>query len=176
MCGSSSQYCNRSLPETSALLPTLTKDERPRPSSLAYSMIARPNAPLCEDMATRPGSGATGPKVALSRTSGSRLRMPEAVGADHPHPVAPHLAHELLLELASPSGPVSANPAVEDDERAHALFGTVVDDPEHGGLRDGDDRPDRRAGDIFDGWVGRDRRDHVGLGVDGVDRARESPS
>jgi hypothetical protein len=53
--GSSSHHSRRSLPETSALLPTLTKLDMPRSSSRAVSRIATPSAPLCEAIATRPG-------------------------------------------------------------------------------------------------------------------------
>ena len=55
--GSSSQYCSRSLPEMSALLPTETNEESPSPSAPVSSMIASPSAPLWERNPTRPGSG-----------------------------------------------------------------------------------------------------------------------
>ena len=48
---SSSQYKSRSLPETSALFPTLTKCERPNPRLSAKERIASPSAPLCEEKA-----------------------------------------------------------------------------------------------------------------------------
>jgi hypothetical protein len=50
--GSSDQYGMRSLPDTSALLPTDTKLEIPRFSRDACSRSAKPSAPLCEDSAT----------------------------------------------------------------------------------------------------------------------------
>jgi len=77
---SSSQYWMRSFPDTSALLPTLTKLESPRPRSRAYSRMASPSAPLCEDMATRPWGGKTGEKLAFIRTSGAVLIRPRQLG------------------------------------------------------------------------------------------------
>src|SRR5205809_675284 len=58
--GSASQYSSRSLLDTSALLPTLTKDERPTRRSIASCRIAMPSAPLCDEKATRPAVGTMG--------------------------------------------------------------------------------------------------------------------
>src|SRR5579862_6462510 len=57
---SCSQYWSKSLPETSALLPTLTKLDRPSPRAAASDRIARPSAPLCDENATRPDGGIVG--------------------------------------------------------------------------------------------------------------------
>ena len=53
--GSSSQYSRRSLAETSALLPTEMKDEKPRLRSDAFSRRARPSAPLWDEKPIEPG-------------------------------------------------------------------------------------------------------------------------
>ena len=54
MCvlSSSSQYSMRSLPETSALLPTLAKWEMPTCRSRASCRMASPSAPLWVENAT----------------------------------------------------------------------------------------------------------------------------
>ncbi len=62
------------------MLPTLTNVENPSPSRLAAASAARPSAPLCEDMATRPCGGKTGANVAASRTAGSAFRSPMQLG------------------------------------------------------------------------------------------------
>ncbi len=80
VAGSSAQCSMRSLPETSALLPTLTNCETPTPSSLAWSRIARPSAPDCDEKATLPKGGSAVAKVALSDTSGSALTTPRQLG------------------------------------------------------------------------------------------------
>jgi hypothetical protein len=65
--GSPSQYCSRSLPETSALFPTLTNVERPTCRSAASFRMARPSAPLCDSSETVPAGGNTGENEAFSR-------------------------------------------------------------------------------------------------------------
>ena len=126
------------------MLPTLTKDERPRPRSLAYSMIARPKAPLWDDMrhsARQRGDGAEGGVEPHLRVE---VEDAETVGADHPHPVAPDLADEPLLELR-PFRSGLGKARRQHDQAAHAFLGAVVDDREHGRLGDGDRPPDRRG-------------------------------
>ena len=58
--GSSSQYWSRSLPLTSALLPTDTKLDTPRPMRADRSRMAMPSAPDCDCMAMRPRRGRIG--------------------------------------------------------------------------------------------------------------------
>ncbi len=78
--GSCSQYSSRSLPDTSALLPTLMKCEMPMPSARAVSRIASPSAPLCDENATRPGGGYGGANVPSMRTPSSVLSTPRQLG------------------------------------------------------------------------------------------------
>src|SRR5215470_14472439 len=80
VASSDSQYCNKSLPETSALLPTLAKDETPRPSCLARLTRAMPSAPDCELMAMFPAGGSIGVKAPSMRTSSDVFTSPEQFG------------------------------------------------------------------------------------------------
>jgi len=80
VCLSVSQYWSRSLPDTSALLPTLMKVENPNWRSAASARTARPSAPLCEDIARLPEAGKTGEKDAFRRTSGSAFSNPMQLG------------------------------------------------------------------------------------------------
>src|SRR5699024_3604513 len=74
--GSDSQYCSRSLPEMSALLPTDTKLDSPRFRRDAAARIARPSAPDWLEKATRPPGGNTLEKVAFIRTSPAPFSTP----------------------------------------------------------------------------------------------------
>jgi hypothetical protein len=80
VASSSSQYCRRSLPETSARLPALTKVVRPRPRFCTFSRIAEPSAPDWQKNPARPRGGITEEREALRETSGSVLMMPSALG------------------------------------------------------------------------------------------------
>ena len=80
MESSSSQYCRRSLPETSARLPALTKVESPRPRLLTFSRIAEPRAPDWQKNPARPRAGFSDDSDALRLTSGSVLTMPRQFG------------------------------------------------------------------------------------------------
>ena len=100
VAGSSSQYSSRSLLDTSALLPTLTKVESPMPRLPASARIARPSAPLCEESPTWPGCGNNGENEAFSRIAGLAFEQPHAVGAHHPHPVTADAIDQRLLRHA----------------------------------------------------------------------------
>src|SRR5205807_2516742 len=78
--GSASQYCRRSLPETSALLPTLTNVERPTARSRARFRIAIPSAPLCDEKATRPAGGTIGENDAFKLNAGLAFSRPMQLG------------------------------------------------------------------------------------------------
>ena len=78
--GSASQYSSRSLPETSALLPSDTNIERPSPRSRSSARMASPRAPDCEENATGPATGSFAENDACSRTAGSMLMMPMQFG------------------------------------------------------------------------------------------------
>src|SRR5258706_15555942 len=110
VASSDSQYCNRSLPETSALLPTLTNDETPRPSCPACAIRAKPNAPDCELIAMLPAVGSTGAKVPSIRISEAVLTRPIQFGPTRRIPDARQTASSSACQEA-PSAPTSANPA-----------------------------------------------------------------
>ena len=78
--GSCSQYCSRSLPEMSALLPIEAKLDIPNPSSRACWMSAMPRAPDCDEKARVPRPGTDGAKLALRRTAGLRFMTPRQLG------------------------------------------------------------------------------------------------
>ncbi len=80
MESSSSQYCSRSLPETSARLPALTNVESPRPRLETFSRIAEPSAPDWQKKPARPRAGISGDSEAFSDTSGSVLITPRQLG------------------------------------------------------------------------------------------------
>src|SRR4051794_41697417 len=77
---SSSQYCRRSLPDTSARLPALTNVDRPRPRLFTFSRIAEPSAPDWQKKPARPRAGFREDSEALRLTSGSVLTMPRQLG------------------------------------------------------------------------------------------------
>ncbi len=111
MPGSFSQYSSRSLPETSALLPTLTKCEIPSPSAPAVSRIASPSAPLCDENATCPAGGHAGANVASSRMPLSVFRTPRQLGPTMRMPYL-RVVSRSARSRSAPSGPVSLKPAV----------------------------------------------------------------
>ena len=106
--GSSSQYSSRSFDDTSALLPTETNADRPRPRWEASSITARPTAPLCDEMATFPGSNWRREKVAF--IIGPDANTPRQFGPTMRAPCERTSASRSASALA-PAGPVSAKPA-----------------------------------------------------------------
>src|SRR3954451_1727098 len=106
---SSSQYCRRSLPETSARLPALTNVERPRPRLFTFSRIAEPSAPDWQKNPARPRGGITPDSEALIDTSGSVLMMPRAFGPISRTPYDRDSPTSLRWRWR-PSSPVSAKP------------------------------------------------------------------
>ena len=109
--GSSSQYSSRSLAETSAVLPTETNCESPRPSPAAMLSTATPSAPDWLTKPIAPGSGGVGEKVASSRTSAAVLKTPMQFGPTSRPPAARTRALSSSSS-ARPSAPVSEKPAV----------------------------------------------------------------
>ncbi len=107
MAGSSSQYCSRSLPETSERLPTEAKDETPRPRRWAASSSATPMAPDWQKIPNPPRSGGTGASEAFSGCSGSVLIRPNAFGPITRMPAA-RAWRTSARWRSRPSGPVSA--------------------------------------------------------------------
>src|SRR5690242_4052247 len=110
VASSPSQYRSRSFPEMSALFPTDTNVEIPSPSELAYSMIAKPSAPLCDEKPPRPDGGTLGANVASNRTLLSVFRMPMQFGPIRRIPYARHTRNNSRW-LACPSAPISEKPA-----------------------------------------------------------------
>ena len=106
-----SQYWRRSLPDTSALLPTLTNVEMPRLRSPARARMASPSAPLCDDIAMRPGGGNTGEKDAFIRIAGSVFSSPMQFGPIILIPW-PRTRSRSCLCSTRPVSSASANPAV----------------------------------------------------------------
>src|SRR6185503_9966688 len=109
VAGSSYQYASRSLPLTSALLPSDTNVDTPVPVRAADSRIAMPTAPDWDAMASPPGAGSDGAKVALSRTDGSVLTIPRQFGPTRRRPLA-RASRTISACAAAPSLPVSARP------------------------------------------------------------------
>ena len=89
VAGSPSQYWSRSLPDTSALLPTLTNVDRPTlPFGGELENREAQRAALRREARRVPRGGKIGENDALRRTVGIGVEQPHAVGADHPHAVA----------------------------------------------------------------------------------------
>ena len=108
--GSWSQYSSRSLPEMSALLPTDTKVDNPRPRSLACSMTASPSAPDCDENAIRPGIGNVDENVPFMRTPSVAFMIPMQLGPTTRMPWERTMAMSSSWR-ARPSSPASENPA-----------------------------------------------------------------
>ena len=97
---SCSQYCRKSLPDRSALLPTETNDDSPTPSRAGGLDDRDPEtAALREECRRRrrPPDGAA--NVALSRTSRDGVEHAEAIGSNQPHPGVTADRHQLLLAI-----------------------------------------------------------------------------
>ncbi len=109
-CGSSSHHSSRSLVETSARLPSVTKPATPRPRPIAWPSSAMPRAPDCEEIASRPGRGRSVPSVAFSATAGSVDRTPSELGPIRRMPWSRATSSSASWR-ARPSASRSANPA-----------------------------------------------------------------
>ncbi len=171
--GSSLQYCTRSLPETSALLPTETNVEMPRFRRRASSRSARPRAPLCEDRPTRPSGGWTGENVALRRTRGSVLMRPMQLGPTMRIPAARTFSR-IAASRWRPSAPVSRNPALMMTSAAHAARDAVVDGGLDRGRRNGENREIHGSRNRPDARIRAPPRDARRLRIDRVDLSAET--
>ncbi len=109
MAGSSSQYCNRSLPLTSARLPADTNVDSPIARRPADWSAARPRAPASEKNPARPLGGSASANVALSRISGAVLMTPRQFGPITRIPLARAVATSAR-SAARPAAPCSLNP------------------------------------------------------------------
>ncbi len=94
----------------SALFPTETNEERPRPRRAAWAITARPSAPLWERNPTRPGGGETEANVPSSETSGSVFTIPMQLGPMRRIPARRQISSSRRSR-SRPSPPVSPNPA-----------------------------------------------------------------
>ena len=173
MRSSSSQYCRKSLPLTSALLPSEIKLEMPMPARVAAFSTAMPTAPDCEASAIGPGMAFAAPNVASRRTDGSVLTMPTQFG---PMILMPCLRAALVNSRwrSAPSAPTSAKPplittsprapfAAQSGTSAATLSAAMATMPRSIDTRNLGDRSER--GQTFDG---------VALRVHRIDRATES--
>ena len=141
VASSPSQYCRRSLPEMSALFPTLMKVEMPTWRCRARASMARPNAPLWDGIATLPRGGRVGRERGVEPDGRIGIEESHGVGPDDPHSVASGFFEEFLLEGA-PLVVGLRESRGDDDERPDARDRAVVDGREHPVARDRHDRPD----------------------------------
>ena len=129
VAGSSSQYSSRSLLETSALLPTLTKVDSPmsavgrqredrQPQRAA--LRRKPHGPGCRKQRRER-------RVETQRRTG--VQQPHAIRPDHPHAVAAHAIHQLLLSRPSLVADFGV-PGRDDHQRFDAGRRAVVHDGE----------------------------------------------
>ena len=128
--------------------------DSPRLRLRARSSRATPSEPDWAKNPTRPRPGTIGARLALSRTSGSVLTMPEAVGADHPHAGGAGGGDQLPLGRAA-LGPGLAEAAGDDDQPAHPLAPAGLDHAGHLVGRHGEDGEVHVVGDRLDVGVGR---------------------
>ena len=147
-----SQYCSRSLPDTSARLPADTNVDTPEAAAgrLAEHGDAQ-RAGLAEE-AGPSGSGGTGASEALSRTDGSVLTMPRQFGPTTRMPFARAARDQVALRLRARRalGVVAAlaEPAGDDDQAAHAAGGALVHDVGDRGGRHRDDGEVESSGHV----------------------------
>ena len=164
VASSSSQYCSRSLPLTSARLPADTKVEMPSPRRVAASSRATPSAPDC---AKKP-SGPRPRHVRRQRGVEADLRVgvdePEGVRADHSEPVRPGGAHEGPLRRP-PLGSALGEPGRHHDQPVHAGGRRVVDRPPPPRRWHRDDCQVDLTGNRIDRRVGRDPGDGAACGL-----------
>ena len=166
--GSSSQYWSRSLPLTSALLPTDTKLDTPSPMRADRSRMAMPSAPDWDCMAMRPGPAAYGENVASRPIA--VFDDTEAVRADEPHAVAAGEVAQfgLRADLAH-----LAEPGAQHHDSRHTLRRALAHDLDHGERGDGDDRQVDGARDVEHGRIRLHAGDLLGAGIDRIHRPGE---
>ena len=159
--------------DRSALLPTETNEDSPSPSSPARSIAAIASAPLCDRNATGPAGGRPGANDASSATAGSVVITPGSWGRRAASPSG-GTAPAAGPGGARPSGPASANPSDEHDQRAHARARARGGGVEHGGGGHDDHRQLDRGADRLDRRVGAAAGDAWAGGVDEVDATAEA--
>ena len=129
----------RSLPEMSALLPRLTKVERP--SCRGRGQLQHREAEAAALRGQRNAAAAVAAARQTTRSAGRRIGVDDthAVRAHHAHAVTAHALDELGLQFAAAR--IGLGEAGRDDDEAlDAGRGAVVDDGEHGFAGHRDDR------------------------------------
>ena len=170
--GSSSQYCRKSLPDRSALLPIEMNDDSPRPGRMAWSISRSPGRRSARGSRHRRGPGQPA-EGRVEPDLGVRVDDAHAVGAHQPHAGAAADGEELALArraLGAGLGETrrrrrspSARPcSAHSRATAHGVGSGHDDDGEIDGLRD-----------VGDGAVGGNALHDVGARVDRVDGPRE---
>ena len=139
VAGSVSQYCNRSLPETSARLPADTKLDTPSPRRAASPSTAAPNAPDWQKKPARPASGVTVASEAFSEIAGSVFSTPRQFGPTTRMPLARAwpTSSPLRGQAGSPGRLVAgfAEPGGDHHQGMHAARAALLDQVEHLGGR-----------------------------------------
>ena len=149
-----SHHWSMSLPLTSYLSPSETKEETPMPSRDSPSSSAMPTPPDCTATPAVPGRGWPAAKVASRRSSGSVLADAEAVGADEPHAVRAAGGQQRLRLVGVEAGG-------DDEQGPYARLAALL-----GGLRDrgggyGEHREVGVLGRALTDGVGRHAEDRV---------------
>ena len=129
MFGSVSQCCSRSLPLTSALLPTETNSEMPIPSSPAAAHQLDPETTRLRqerDRAARRAS--TGANVAFIRTSGAVFTMPRQFGPITRMPLRRAVATMRAARRPCRSVTDLGEAGGDDHDAVHLLLRALVDD------------------------------------------------
>ena len=110
VAASASQYCSRSLADTSARFPAETKLLSPSPRRATVSRTVTPSAPDWQNSPTRPRPGTSGDRLALRLTRGSVLMIPRQFGPTTRIPDSRALRTSCRWRARPSSVAVSANP------------------------------------------------------------------
>ena len=106
----------------SALLPTETNEDTPRPRSPAQLHQGEPESPALRDEADVSRRAAcAGAKVAFSRTLGAGVQDAEAVGPDQSHAGRSADLDAARAASSAPSGAGLGEAGRDHDQRRHAL-------------------------------------------------------
>ena len=169
---SSSQYCSRSLPDTSARLPALTNVRQPEPAVVDLLQDRRPER---TGLAEEPGPAARRHQRRERRVDRHRrvgVDDAQRVRPDQPQAVGPGQPDQLALPL--PALLAGLGEARGDHHQpVHALGGAVEHDVGHRLGRHRDDRHVDVVVDLVDRLVRRQPGHGGGAGVHRVDPAGE---
>ena len=173
MRSSSSQYCRKSLPLTSALLPSETKLEIPMPARVAAFSTAMPTAPDCEASAIGPGTAFAAPKRRIEANRRIGVDDADAVRPDDPHPVPSSCGRQLTLAFRA-FGADFGEAATDHDQPASTLRRAVGHERRNLVRGDGDDAEVDHTWDLGDRSERGKTFDGVALRVHRIDRATKS--